>query len=131
MLRNLVVLIVDDQNDVLDSLKVIVKPEAAVEILAAQSFGAATVWIKAAKRIDLLLTNIQLPDDISGAEVARLAIAAHPHCAVVMMSTEPLAMVDGLSPRYALIQKPFAVADLADHVDRAFLRSNGMSSVRF
>lgn len=131
MLSHLVVLIVDDKHDVLDSLKIIVETAPAVEILAAQSLGAAAVWIEAAKRIDLLLTNVRLPENGSGIEIARVAIAAHPKIAVVMMSAEPIARVDDLPPRYALIQKPFDISDLADHVDRAFLQSQVVSDVRF
>lgn len=131
MLNNLVVLIVDDQHDVLDSLRIIGETAPTIEILAAQGFGAATVWIEAAKRIDLLLTNIHLPDEFSGMDIARVAMAAHPKIAVVMMSTEALAPVDNLPPRFALIQKPFDISDLADHVDRAFLQSSRVSNVHF
>lgn len=131
MLSHLVVLIVDDQHDVLDSLKTLVESAPAVKVLAAQSFGAAAVWIEAAKRIDLLLTNVQLPGGHSGLDIARVTVAAHPHCAVVLMSTEPIALLDDLPPRYALIQKPFDISDLADHVDRAFVQSTRVSNVRF
>jgi len=55
MNSQLVVLIVEDHPAVLDSLKLFVESFPDVQILSADSFVSAAVWINATKRIDLLL----------------------------------------------------------------------------
>jgi DNA-binding NarL/FixJ family response regulator len=118
----LVVLIVEDHPAVLDSLKLFVESIPNVQILSADSFLSATMWINAAERIDLLLCYILLPGAMDGIDVAEVAIGTHPDIAVVLISADPADEIDGLTDRYSFEQKPFGREAITQHIDSAFLR---------
>ncbi|MBB6249000.1 response regulator [Rhodanobacter sp. A1T4] len=122
MNSQLVVLIVEDHPVVLDSLKFFVESFPNVQILSADSFVSAAVWINATKRIDLLLCDVLLPGAMDGIDVAEAAVNTHSDIAVVLLSADPMDEIKGLTDRYSFLQKPFGRDAITQHIDSAFLR---------
>jgi len=122
MNSQLVVLIVEDHPAVLDSLKLFVESFPDVQILSADSFVSAAVWINATKRIDLLLCDVLLPGAMDGIDIAEVAVNTHSNIAVVLLSADPMDEIKGLTDRYSFLQKPFGREAITQHIDSAFLR---------
>jgi DNA-binding NarL/FixJ family response regulator len=127
MENKLCVLIVEDHPALLDSLKLFVESFSEVQILSADSFLSAEIWIKKANRIDLLLADVNLPGPRTGVNVAEAAVGAHPNVAVVMFSADQRSDVDGLTDRYSFVSKPFGKDEVTRHIDSAFLRLRNTS----
>lgn len=120
-MANLVVLIVEDHPGVRDSIERMVEQWPNVELYSADNFLSAAIWIKAIERLDLLLSDVCLPGEMSGIDVAEVAVAAHKGVAVVMFSSDHLSDVVGMQPGYGFVQKPFGAEQLTRHIDKALL----------
>ena len=122
MPSNLVVLIVEDHPEASASLNLLVEHRPNVTVLSANGFLAAAIWINSAARVDLLLCEVLLTGEMSGVDVAELAVKTHARCAVVLFATAPAASIEGLCDRYSFIQRPFKKSEVTDHIDMAVER---------
>lgn len=80
---------------------------------------------------DLLLTDIELPEGISGIELARMLDTRAPGTRVLLMSGYPDRIVERSgpwSPRWAFLPKPFEPRALAEAVRAALDRDGGASA---
>lgn len=122
MKTQLVVLLVEDDHNVLDSLRLFVESLSNVEIWTAFDFSQATIVLMAQPRIDLLLCDVVLRGNLTGIDVACAAVDVHPQVAVVMFSAEEKINVLGLTDRYSFVRKPFGVQTITQQIDEAFAR---------
>ena len=129
--RRLVVLIVEDHPGVLDSLERLVERWPNVDILSADGSLAALKWIGLAPCIDLLLSDVCLPGEMTGVDIAAFAVITHPGIAVVLLSADAKSEIKGLVERYAFVRKPFGGDQLTAHIDKAFLGLRPMSELVF
>ena len=120
--RRLTVLIVEDHPGVRDTLERMVETWPDVDILSAASFLSAAVLIHSAQRIDLLLCDVCLPGEMTGVDIAEVALTTHQDIAVVMMSADAQSDVARMQQRYSFIRKPFGLDQLIEHMDNAFVR---------
>lgn len=118
----LVVLIVEDHPGILDSLRVFVRSFLNVQIACASSFLPAIALIAASDRIDLLLCDALLRGEMTGIDVAEVAVATHPEIAVVMLSADSPDQIEGLTDRYSFARKPFGRDEITRHIDTAFIK---------
>jgi len=128
-MEKLFVLVVEDHPSVRDSIEWVVEQWPNVEILSADNFISAAIWIKATPRIDLLLADVRLPGQMGGVEVAQVAIASHPEIAIVLFSADHVSEVEGMQPNYEFVRKPFGVEQLTIHIDAAFLKLHSDSAL--
>jgi hypothetical protein len=80
---------------------------------------ALGVWEEHEKRIDLLLTDLILPDGMAGTELAKILQAAKPRLKVLYSSgynPERLAKEFPPGTQVNLVQKPFHARKLAEMV---------------
>jgi CheY-like chemotaxis protein len=78
---------------------------------------ALTVWEQHKKRIDLLLSDLVLPDGMEGPELAKILKAEKPGLKIVFTSGYNAERADlSACPGAAFIQKPFHVRKLAEIV---------------
>ncbi len=126
---SLQVMIVEDHPGVLASVEALVESWQKVEITSAGDFMAAEIWIKALKRLDLLLCDVCLPNDMDGSKLAELVLASHPMAAVVLFSADLRSDIQGMSDRYSFLQKPFGRKELYCQIDDAFVRAKQPASV--
>lgn len=83
--------------------------------LAAANGSAALAHLVSGQRIQLLLTEIDLPGGISGIELARTARQVHPGLRVLVASHT----ARGADRQYDFLTKPYRPADLVNVVDAA------------
>jgi DNA-binding NtrC family response regulator len=119
--ENLVILIVEDHS-VRESLEQLVERRPNVDVISADNFFSAAIWINAVPRIDLLLCDFLLPGQMTGVDVADVAVLSHPAIAVVIISSDARSEIAGMRDTYAFIRKPFVGQQLSAHIDKAFLK---------
>lgn len=120
---NLIVLVVEDRQkvvDLVDSLERLVEQWPNVDIHSAENFFTAAIWINSTQRIDLLLSDVLLPGEMSGIDIADLAVKTHPEVAVVLFSTDDCSGITGLRGKYEFVRKPFDREQLTVNIDNAF-----------
>ncbi|MBB5357549.1 DNA-binding NtrC family response regulator [Rhodanobacter sp. ANJX3] len=121
-MEKLCVLIVEDHPAVRDSIEWVVEQWPDVEILSAENFISAAIWINTTPRIDLLLADVNLPGQMGGVEIAELALLTYPSIAIVLFSADDVSEIEGMHPAYEFVRKPFGVEQLTRHIDNAFLK---------
>ena len=114
------VLLVEDAED-LRKLAALCLAKYGYRVLEAATGAAALeVWRQHRSEVALLLTDIIMPDGVSGRQLAAQLQAAHPKLKVLYMSGYPgeVASRGGLELRegFNFLQKPFAVVKLAQTV---------------
>ena len=118
------VLAVDDEPDLLEAVRRILARQGHTVLCATNVAEAMRICRTHDGRIDLLLTDVRMPDG-TGTDLAAEATRARPELAVLFMSG--LADAAGFAgadagdgePTAAVVGKPFTPRSLADAVDRA------------
>jgi len=120
-----VVLVVEDDDD-LRSLMARILRSLDYEVLVANSGAPALEILRSPAEVNLLLTDVVLPDRMSGFELAKEALRARPDLHVLYMSgyTEDAILHQGrLADDVEFLQKPFRMAEVARAARKA-LASN-------
>jgi len=124
------VLIVEDEQAVLDLSAVTLRSQGYEVLTAAGPQDALKLFGRFAQKIDLLLTDVMMPD-MSGPEMVRLMLAQRPDLKVVFMSgytDEKLKVSDFVDDRLTFIMKPFNPISLARLISDNIRRPLGMAS---
>ena len=104
------VLAVEDEPSVGDFIVAVLKPYGYRVLRASSGDEALEVWKQHIDRIDLLLTDVVMPGDLTGPELAAKLLAAKPNLAVILSSAyDPEAMAGQFTREedVRFIQKPF------------------------
>lgn len=112
------ILVVEDEADVRE-IPVAVLEQQGYEVIQASNGREAIEYLKKESAIDLLFTDVVLPDGLSGVDVAREASRLHPNTKVLYTSGYP----DNHFPpgtTEQLISKPYDLAELTERI-RALL----------
>ena len=117
-------LVVDDERLVVKYTVSLMERLGCRRVLEAGSAQAAREML-ARERIDLLISDISLPDE-DGRELLRKALAEQPHLASILMtgfSAGELTMPKELEVKAYLLGKPFNQVELDQAVRKAFAQS--------
>lgn len=111
------ILVVDDTPEVLD-LTVSILEEAGHAVLRCSGAREALAVLKDGHAIDLLLTDIVMPGEIDGFELARQAQVTRPAMPVAYLSGEVQTQPDGHEVLGPILRKPYRRADLVQEVQK-------------
>jgi putative transposase len=114
-----VVLVVEDHPDAKASIGNMVDSWADVDLLMGNGFLEAATWINAASRIDLLICAANLTGEMTGIDVAEIAVKTFPNITVVIVSGHEQLEIPRFTERYTYLRKPFDREQLLDHIDGA------------
>ena len=117
------VLLVEDDDPVRELIGRALRANG-FEVVAAAS-GEEALDLELDGRVDLLLSDVMLPNQ-NGFEVASQIHARSPHIPIVFMSgyyDQAVAEAAHLDIGSTILQKPFAMADLLDHLRAAHAAS--------
>jgi CheY-like chemotaxis protein len=110
-----VVLMVEDDEDVLNSTVVLLR-ELGYSVLTARNGAEALAQLKGGKRVDILFTDVVLPQGMNGRMVAVEALALRPALPVLFTTgyARNAIIHDGrLDPDVQFLAKPYTQQDLA------------------
>lgn len=122
--QNRKVLLVEDMPDVRATiLEQLVSLGLAVTAAANSKEALAT--LEGSGPFDLLLTDIGLPGNMSGAELARIVAERHPATRVLLMSgyNSPQTTSAATPQEWNLLHKPFRRSELAEKINVLFGKS--------
>jgi DNA-binding NtrC family response regulator len=106
------ILVVDDEAEVRDSTALLLETLDYV-VLEAQDARTAIAVLEQDETIDLMLTDLVLPGGVSGAQLARQALAKRPDLKILLTTGRP-ELVEG--EEFTIIEKPFRMAALAEKI---------------
>ncbi|MGH2913703.1 MAG: response regulator [Solirubrobacteraceae bacterium] len=118
------VLVVEDEPQVLALVTRLLTNAGYLVLSAASGKQALDLLCDRARTIDLLLTDMILPD-LSGAELARAALECHPELRIVYTSgyTGESAVREGMPPGDGFLAKPYGGGELRRALEVALDRS--------
>jgi signal transduction histidine kinase/CheY-like chemotaxis protein len=108
------VLVVEDEDSIRRFVRIVLEREGLRVLMASNGIEALRLLEDPALTLDLLLTDVMMPQ-MGGRELAERLLAVQPDLAVVFMSgyVADRAVLSGVAARRApLLQKPFAIEDL-------------------
>jgi hypothetical protein len=112
-------LVVEDETPLLKLMQHILESHGYKVLGCSTGRQALDIWGGHQKRIDLLLTDLILPDGMAGTELARILQAAKPGLKVLYTSgynADRLAKEFPPGTPFNLVQKPFHARKLAEMV---------------
>jgi DNA-binding NtrC family response regulator len=110
------VLLVDDELCILHLCTYVLSQARRLQILQASSGREAIdTASKYDGTIEVLLSDIMLPGEISGIEVAECLTASRPEIKVLLMSGTPGFLV--MKPEWSFLAKPFLPSDLLSQME--------------
>ena len=117
------ILLVEDESLIRVTLAEMLE-EAGYDVVEASSGDEACTLIHGVNGFDVLLTDIQMPGQADGIDVAQRFQAQHPHAPVVFMTGRPdmLARIGRLTESEALLRKPFRPRQMLEALDGLLTR---------
>jgi len=116
-----VVLMVEDDEDVLNSTVVLLR-ELGYSVLTARNGAEALAQLKAGKRVDILFTDVVLPQGMNGRMVAVEALALRPALPVLFTTgyaRNAIVHNGQLDPDVQFLAKPYTLEELAQKLRAA------------
>ena len=92
--------------------------ESGFDVVAAEDGDHAVGWLDQHDDLDLLITDIEMPGDVDGIDVACRAKALHPGLPVIYASGCTHRLGNRVSEHDAVVPKPFGPAVIAATVQR-------------
>lgn len=108
------VLLVEDKAELRVAIQRLVSA-MGFSVETAANADAALSLLKTGAPPDLMITDIVMPGSLNGKELADIAVAQQPELRVLLMS----GYSDLTSDRYAILRKPFSIADLEREISAA------------
>lgn len=122
-MTNKSILVVDDEPELLDLLREILEMNGHTVLVASSGHEALDVWEINAEQIDLLITDLTLPQGMSGVVLAEKLLAQKPGLKVIYNSGYDRVLVTekySLPQEAIFMKKPFNPDALARMVQFCF-----------
>lgn len=116
-----VILVVDDEA-LLRMLATDYFRDAGYEVIEAENGDVALETLRARPDIRAIFTDVQMPGDVSGIELAERARAECPTCAIVVVSGRQFPRPSELAAGVRFVAKPYLGADIVRMVDGMLYR---------
>ena len=112
----IVVLLVEDEPLVREIGAALLE-DAGYAVIATDGPRAALLALEAGDEIHLLFTDIQMPGDLDGLQLARQVKDRWPTIRLLVTSGRPPQSPDALPPGVRFLPKPYCAAEVLRHVD--------------
>lgn len=116
-----VVLVVDDEA-LLRMLATDYFQDAGYEVIEAENGDVALELLRTRPDIRAIFTDVQMPGDVSGIELAERARAECPTCAIVVVSGRQFPKPSELAAGVRFVAKPYLGADIVRMFDGMLYR---------
>lgn len=129
--RQLSFLVVDDERSICDILGYILGSQGHQVFKAQSAMEAWTLWQSKRDSIDMVISDIYLPDGLTGFDLAGYLRASAPELPIIYMSGYQPTMIAGaeeLTVGVNYLTKPFDVLDLLNVVTRTLEKGRGAAS---
>lgn len=114
-----VVLIVDDDPAVLETMRILLEGKDGFEVFCALGAHGARHLMDRLERLDVLIADVILAGEATGVDICDQAISRHPELALVVISADPRAEAAALPESSVYLRKPFGGYELLAAMDEA------------
>ncbi|CAM2152022.1 two-component system, cell cycle sensor histidine kinase and response regulator CckA [Pararobbsia alpina] len=114
-LRTETVLIVEDEPDLMDAASALFQ-SIGYEVVTAASATDALRLLEMKSDIDILFTDVVMPEGMNGIQLARIVRTRWPHIKPILASGYALRVLEdrhGMLDEFAFINKPYRLSDIA------------------
>ncbi|MEJ1095674.1 MULTISPECIES: response regulator [unclassified Pseudoxanthomonas] len=110
--RKLKILMVDDDENILEVVEETLR-DLGFDVIAARHGTEALELLQQHDDIDVLFTDVAMPGNLSGVELARRARETHPQLMILLASGYASSSLPDLPTRCEFVSKPYRVTDLS------------------
>lgn len=112
------VLVVEDEEPLRNLVTAVLRHAGYTVFDASTGAEALEIWSRHRRRIDLLLTDVMMPEGMSGRELAERILRDEPNLRVMFTSGYPMEAIGGdlAKSGHAFLQKPYNPASLTQMV---------------
>lgn len=114
-----IVLIVDDDHAVLETMQMLLEGKGGFRVYCAVGSHDATHCLSAHARVDIVIADVILTGEINGIEICHRARRQHPHVGLVVISADPKIDLELLPGHSVYLRKPFGGDDLLQAIEQA------------
>ena len=114
-----IVLIVDDDHAVLETMQMLLEGKGGFRVYCAVGSHGATRCLSAHRRVDMVIADVILAGEVGGVEICRMARRLHPQVGLVVISADPRAEQETLPERSVYLRKPFGGDELTLAIGQA------------
>jgi CheY-like chemotaxis protein len=113
-----VVLVVDDDHAVLETMRILLEGKGGFRLHCVVGSAGASHFLSTQERVDVLIADVLLAGEINGIDVCHLARRQHPDVGLVVISADPNTDDHPLPERSVYLRKPFGGKELTDAIER-------------
>ena len=113
-----VVLIVDDDHAVLETMRILLEGKRAFRVHCAVGSSGAAHFLSAQQQVDVLIADVILAGEITGIDICHLARHQHPDVGLVVISADPNIDAQAIPERSVYLRKPFGGIELVQAIER-------------
>ena len=114
-----VVLIVDDDPAVLETMRILLEGKGGFEVFCALGSHGARHLLGRIERLDVLIADVILAGEATGIALCHEAVSGHPQVALVVISADPRADAAVIPDDSVYLRKPFGGYELMAAIDQA------------
>jgi DNA-binding NtrC family response regulator len=114
-----VVLIVDDDPAVLETMRILLEGKDGFEVFCALGSHGARHVMGQLERLDVLIADVILAGEATGVDICHEAMSRHPNVALVVISADPRAEATLMPESSVFLRKPFGGYELLIAMDSA------------
>lgn len=114
-----IVLIVDDDHAVLETMQMLLEGKGGFRVHCAVGSQGATRCLSAHRRVDIVIADVILAGEVTGVEICRMARRLHPQVGLVVISADPQVDLETLPEQSVYLRKPFGGDDLLRAIEQA------------
>lgn len=116
-----VILIVDDDQAVLETMQLLLQGKGGFTVHCAVGKMGAAACLAEHDRIDVIVADVILAGKPTGVEVCAMGRRLHPQAGLVVISADPLTDVGTVPERSVYLRKPFGGNQLVDAIGQALV----------
>lgn len=118
-----VVLIVDDDPSVLETMRILLEGKGGFRVHGALGAHSAERLLEIIQPVDVLIADVVLTGETTGIDLCHKAVQHHPECALVVISADSRADAAVMPSDSVYLRKPFGGVELLAAIDAAVQRA--------
>jgi DNA-binding NtrC family response regulator len=117
-----VVLIVDDDRAVLETMRMLLEARGGFRVHCALGATGASGHLNSHGPVDVLIADVILAGEITGIDICHMALRQCPSVGLVVISADPQIDPRDVPERSVYLRKPFGGHELIDAIGSAMAR---------
>jgi len=113
------VLVVDDDQAVLETMQILLEGHGGFHVHCAKGSLGANACFSAHAHLDAIIADVLLAGETTGIDLCNLGRRLHPQVGLVVISADPHVEMEGLPKNSVYLRKPFGGNELFAAIEQA------------